>query len=42
MFATFFPLTVSNDIYNISQALLLQSVFLHFLHALNFLFYIGI
>ena len=41
MFATFFPLTVSNDIY-IRQALLLQSVFLHFLHALNLLFYIGI
>lgn len=42
MFATFSPLTVSNDIYNISQALLLQSVFLHFSHALNFLFYFGI
>lgn len=42
MFATFSPLTVSNDIYNISQALLLRSVFLHFSHALNFLFYFGI
>ena len=34
MFATFLPLTVSNDIYNISQDLLLQLVFLNIFYML--------
>lgn len=31
MFATFLPLTVSNDIYNISQDLLLQLFFFFYI-----------
>ena len=34
MFATFLPLTVSNDIYNISQDLLLQLFFFYIFYML--------